>query len=223
MSSEDRKGSFRPVGGAHRAAERDAVASAAAASRSASRAAERTGITDADYLRIYPKLAAKIRLFGIPREQVEELVQQTFLEAHRGLSEGRFQGRSALDTWAVSIAKNLCLKHYRTQKAAKRNAREVPVDALGDDVEARSRVELEAETPLPDRLAEDRELLHRALRSLQSLPAILREPLVLQVRGHSYEQIAELLEIPSNLVSSRIHQAREELRRELPRSAAPSR
>ncbi len=175
------------------------------------------GITEADYLRIHPKLAAKVRQFGIPSDQVEELVQQSFLEAHKGLCARRFRGESAIDTWVVSIAKNLCLKHHRSQRAAKRSAAEVSLDGTGADAGARQ-PQIESASPLPDREVQDRERLVLALRILQALPAALREPLVLQVRGHSYEQIARLLDIPSNLVSSRIHQARAELRRELPDS-----
>lgn len=190
--------------------------SAVAASTSGS-----VDITEADYLRIHPKLAAKVRQFGIRADHVEELVQETFLEAHRGLRAGQFNGESALDTWVISIGKHLCLKHHRAQKAEKRKALEVPIDLPSFDP-ATSELALKSETPLPDRQAQDRELLARVLQLLSALPAILREPLVLKARGHSYQQIARLLGTTPNLVSSRIHQARAELSRELPGAKTPS-
>ncbi len=178
-------------------------------------------VTEEDYLRIYPKLAAKIRHFGIRDDQVDELVQQTFLEAQKGLRAGTFNGQSALDTWVISIGKHLCLKHHRSQSTAKRKASEVSIDMSAVEGTP-SELALRSESPLPDRQAQDRELLARVLRLLGALPAILREPLVLKARGHSYQQIARLLGIPPNLVSSRIHQARAELCRELPGTKTPS-
>jgi RNA polymerase sigma factor (sigma-70 family) len=178
-------------------------------------------ITKEDYLRIHPKLSAKIRQFGIRTDQVEELVQETFLEAHRGLRAGQFNGESALDTWVISIGKHLCLKHHRTQNAEKRKAPEVPIDLPSFDPAA-PELALKSEIPLPDRQAQDREMLARVLHLLGALPSILREPLVLKARGHSYQQIARLLGITPNLVSSRIHQARAELSRELPGTKTPS-
>jgi RNA polymerase sigma factor (sigma-70 family) len=177
-------------------------------------------ITEADYLRIHPKLAAKISRFGIPGDQVEELVQQTFLEAQKGLRAGHFKGECALDTWVISIGKHLCLKHYRSQNTGKRKALEVPIDLPAFDPTV-PELSLRSELPLPDRQAQDRELLNLVLQLLGRLPAILREPLVLKARGHSYQQIARLLGITPNLVTSRIHQARVELCRELPDSHLP--
>jgi RNA polymerase sigma factor (sigma-70 family) len=173
-------------------------------------------VTEEDYLRIHPKLAAKIRQFGIRADQVEELAQQTFLEVQRGLRAGHFKGESSLDTWVISIGKHLCLKHHRAQSAVKRKAPEVPIDFPSSPELA-----LKSEIPLPDRHAQDRELLARVLRLLGAMPAFLREPLVLKARGHSYQQIARLLGIEPNLVSSRIYQARAELIRELPDTKTP--
>jgi RNA polymerase sigma factor (sigma-70 family) len=178
-------------------------------------------LTKEDYLRIHPKLSAKIRRFGIRADQVEELVQETFLEAHKGLRAGQFNGESALDTWVISIGKHLCLKHHRAQNTEKRKAPEVAIE-LPSSEPADSELALKSEAPLPDRQAQDRELLARVLRVLGTLPATLREPLVLKARGHSYQQIARLLGITPNLVSARIHQARTELSRELPGAKKPA-
>lgn len=172
-------------------------------------------ITREDYLRIHPKLAAKIRRFGIPELHVEDLLQETFQQAHEGLLGRRFGNRSALDTWVISIGKNLCLKHYRSRNAAKRKASEVPIDQPVRDPAAPPEPPLRSDLPSPARLAEDRELLARVVALIRALPAILREPLVLKARGHNYQQIAHILDIPPNLVSSRIHQARTELHRRI--------
>lgn len=172
-------------------------------------------ITKEDYLRIYPKLVAQIRGFGVSNnEDLQDLIHQTFLEAQKELEKGKFEGRSAFDTWVISICKNVCLKEHRRQRAKKRKAREVPIDAGRPSA---PELAVPSSEPLPDRQAEDREQLGRVMQSLRSLPDPLREPLVMKARGLSYQQIAQRLGIDTKLVTSRIHQARTELKRKLPR------
>ena len=141
-------------------------------------------------------------------------MQETFRRAHEGLLANRFGSRSSLDTWVISIGKNLCLKHYRAQHAAKRHAVEVPIAGQTNDPQTQE-LPLRSDLPSPERQAEDREQLSQVVAQIRTLPNILREPLVLKARGHSYRQIALLLAIPQELVSSRIHQARAELHRKL--------
>lgn len=186
---------------------------------SSARAVTPTALSEEDYLRIEPKLKAKIRRFNIPPDEVEELVQQTFLVAHKQLLEGHFEQESALDTWVVAIGKNLCLKYHRARRAMKRSAPEVAIDAIGPH--AVPETALSSQAPPPDCEAQDREQLGLALRLLAALPTILREPLVLTGRGYSYRQIARLLGTTPQLVSSRIHQARARLRRDLSGAQAP--
>ena len=53
-------------------------------------------------------------------EAVEELAQDTFLQAFRGLSH--YRGESSLGVWLIGIARNLALMHVREQ--TRRRARE---------------------------------------------------------------------------------------------------
>ena len=54
-----------------------------------------------------------------------------------------------------------------------------------------------------------------ALRNaLRKLPVKYREPLVLQVlEGYNLEEIAEIFELPRNTVATRLHRARQKLRK----------
>ena len=56
------------------------------------------------------------------REDVEDLVQETFIRALRGI--GSFEGNSSFKTWLFSIATNLVKDHYKAKKRWSRNAQD---------------------------------------------------------------------------------------------------
>ncbi|MEM9553695.1 MAG: RNA polymerase sigma factor [Acidobacteriota bacterium] len=166
-------------------------------------------ITREEYSRIRGLVRAKAKEFGVHYDDLEDLVQETFFHAQKALSEDRFRDRSALDTWIVGIAKKRCLKYHRARRAAKRDAVEVPFDApqgLGSLAPPRA---VEAS---PEEAAVNRQLLQRVSRSLAELPEKLRQPLVLVAAGREYREVASVLGISVDLVTSRIHQARAKLR-----------
>src|SRR5262245_45962792 len=58
------------------------------------------------------------RLFGlicrlVGRSEAEDLLQETFLSAHRKLA--LYRGESALGTWLYRLATNLCIDHLRSR------------------------------------------------------------------------------------------------------------
>lgn len=184
--------------------------------------AHRFEITKQDFHRLYPQLRSQIVGLGVPVDEAEDLIQETFLHAQRALEVGRFEGRSALDTWIISIAKKRTLKWFCRRRAVKRRAPLVPLES-SDETERGPATTLATSEPDPQASAFDRERLVRALAAIEELPEDFRAPLVLSVRGHTYEQIAGCLKIPVSTVTSRIHQARAKLRRSLSaREAVPS-
>jgi RNA polymerase sigma-70 factor (ECF subfamily) len=68
--------------------------------------------------------------------------------------------------------------------------------------------------PSPERLYESKEISDSVRSALQKIPEKLRATIVLrELDGLSYEEIAEILDISTGTVKSRISRAREELRR----------
>ncbi|OHE79431.1 MAG: RNA polymerase subunit sigma-24 [Verrucomicrobia bacterium RIFCSPLOWO2_12_FULL_64_8] len=141
----------------------------------------------------------------------EEITQDTFIRAYRGL--GRFRGDSSLATWLHRIAVNLARNRYwyffrRYRHAWVSLDRPVSDDtgmALGDLVPAgghdpSQETAVDEFTRLIAACMERLDQRHReilALRNVQNLP---------------YEEIARLLDINVGTVKSRIARARENLR-----------
>ena len=135
----------------------------------------------------------------------EELTQQAFVEAAHSI--GSFRGESALSTWLYGIAMNL-VRNYLSRAPHRRYAFE--------DESALETIASEAANP--EEQAERRELLVKLSNELETLPATMREVLMLvAVEELSYEEAGVMLSIPIGTVRSRASRARTMLRRRFER------
>lgn len=143
------------------------------------------------------------RLFGLicrlaGRHDAEDLLQDTFLTAHRKLAS--YRGDSALGTWLFRVATNVCLDHLRSRGYRWSQF----ADELGDQVEDSSRP-AGAVLGVVDRL--DLE------RALASLPPGARTVFVLHdVEGFEHKEIAGMLGVTDGTSKSQLHRARLRLR-----------
>jgi len=148
-------------------------------------------------------LALLQRLCGCP-EQALDLAQETFLAAHRHLAS--FRQESRFSTWLHAIAVN------QARAAARRHRPVASLDAAGPEGRSQA-AEPEAAGPAVSAGLEREELAARIGRALDRLDERFREVVVLaDMQDASYEQIAEILEIPIGTVRSRLHRGRTELR-----------
>jgi RNA polymerase sigma-70 factor, ECF subfamily len=160
-------------------------------------------------------------------EDAEDLVQETFLRAWRGLDG--FEGRSSLRTWLYRIATNACLD------ALDGRARRVLPDALqgpsDPSVDLPPRTDVAWLQPIPDRLldladpaevAGTRETIELTfVAAVQHLPATQRAVLILRdVVGLPARETADQLGLSVPAANSALHRAREALRERLPESRA---
>lgn len=149
-----------------------------------------------------------LRLTGNP-EDAWDLSQEVFFKVWRSIDT--FQGQSALSTWIYRMTYNLCIDFLRAQKRQKT----VSLTVEDDKEEA---VELQLPDPDPDPeqallLAEDRALLDRALRELDTEARTILTLRVVQELP--YDQIAQVLHVKEGTVKSRLSRARERLRKKL--------
>ncbi|MGF1425421.1 sigma-70 family RNA polymerase sigma factor [Kitasatospora sp. LaBMicrA B282] len=128
-------------------------------------------------------------------ESADDLAQETFLRALRGLPS--FAGRSSARTWLLAIARRTVVDRYRSAAARPRCA------ALAD-WQVAAELRPASTTGFEERIA--------LTDLLDSLPAERREPFVLtQVVGLSYAEAAAVTGCPIGTVRSRVARARDQL------------
>jgi RNA polymerase sigma-70 factor (ECF subfamily) len=141
----------------------------------------------------------------------EEIAQDTFIRAHRGLAH--FRGDSSLATWlhriAFNLSRNRC-KYYRCRR------REVTLSldcAIGDDNQATYSDLIACEAPSPSREATSNEFTEIVASCMEKLGVPQRKILILRNGLNcSYGDIAVSLGISTGTVKSRIGRARQSLR-----------
>lgn len=148
------------------------------------------------------------------REDAEEVTQDTFIRARKGLDN--FRGEAAFSTWLYQIATNLARNKYWYWWRRKRGA-SVSIDqSLAEDSSLTLCDLLPAEGENPGEATVTQEFIDRVGTCMNELSPKHREILILRnVKDLSYEEIADELEISVGTVKSRIARARESLRNEL--------
>ena len=140
-----------------------------------------------------------LRLVG-PVMDLEDLVQQVFLEAISALS--RFRGEASFKTWLLSIATHVGQHYLR----AGRVRRHVPLDLVPEDTFP--------DKPEHDRRIDERKLSIELHQLLDRISPPKRIALLLYViEGHSVEDIAVLMGASQTATRSRIFFARRELQK----------
>jgi RNA polymerase sigma-70 factor (ECF subfamily) len=134
--------------------------------------------------------------------EAEDLAQETFIRAFRGLK--RFRGESSFKNWLYRIATNVARTHLD------RRAKGAPVWRTrleGGD-------ERQQHLASGDASVEDSVIRRDAIdRALSTLSEELRVAVVLHdLDGLEYREIAKVLEVPVGTVMSRIFRARQRLR-----------
>jgi RNA polymerase sigma-70 factor, ECF subfamily len=138
------------------------------------------------------------------RAAADDVFQETFLQIH--LSAETFDLDRRFKPWLFTIAANKARDYHR--KHNRSSAMSLSA-TIGGDGEGESFVDLlQAEIPNPDMPLLDAERSRLVKKAVDSLPAHLREILLLSYfQGFSYNQIAESLQIPLGTVKSRLHTA----------------
>jgi RNA polymerase sigma-70 factor, ECF subfamily len=173
--------------------------------------------------RLYGTMLTVARTYVKDRAVAEEVVQDTWLAVINGLD--RFEGRSSLKTWILSILVN------QAKTRGTREARTVPFATLEDDAPAvdpeRFRGPHEQYTggwrAFPANwnaatIVEDRETLRVAMRAIAELP--LTQQTVIRMRdveGYSSEEVCAVLDVSEANQRVLLHRARSRVRSALER------
>lgn len=143
----------------------------------------------------------------------DDLVQETFLKAWRFWD--KFTPGTSCRAWLFRIMTNTFINEYR------RWSRE-PFKVDFDEVEERSEDKIVAGTPLTAGLAEvepsalDQLFSDEVKAAIESLPPYFRiVALLSDVEGFSYQEIADIIDVPIGTVRSRLSRARGMLQEKL--------
>lgn len=162
------------------------------------------------------RIARHVARFVKSADDVEDVVQEAFVRAYRGLAS--FRGDSQFYSWLYRIASNAALNHLR------RAPSEV---LLGDDAPEERAAEFApgvSDEAQPDRTLMAEQIADAVQRALAKLQPQLAEALMLfEVEKKSYAEISEMLHIPIGTVRTRIFRAREFIAKRLEPVLGPHR
>ena len=147
--------------------------------------------------RIYRAVRAILRT----EDDVEDVMQQAYLNAYRNLRQ--FAGQARFSTWLTRIAVNEALGRRRKSTMVERE----------DDLTIGL---VESPDPDPEQQASNGELRAVMEREVAALPDSFRAVVILRdVEGLSTAETAESLGISEDLVKTRLHRAHATLRENL--------
>lgn len=159
----------------------------------------------------YDRIFARVSQLLKNKQDAEEVTQDAFIRAHRGLES--FRGDASFSTWLYQIATNLAHNRYWYWFRRKRDqsiSLDQPLTEDGD-MTLENVMPFSGETPAEASVTQ--EFVDRVSECMHELNEKHKEVLILRnVRNLSYDEIAEELEISVGTVKSRIARARESLR-----------
>ncbi len=137
------------------------------------------------------------RILGSNRD-MEDLVQEVFLEVFRGIA--RFRGDSTLATWCATIATRSAWAYIERRKPAT-----TPLELVAEPL---------ADAPHADRVIDAREAARRLYAALDRLPAALRIAFALAaIEGLPLAEVATLTRASLVATKTRVWRARREIER----------
>ena len=144
------------------------------------------------------------------RTLAEDLAQEAFIRAFNAIHS--YQPRFKFSSWIFKIANNHTIDHLR-----KRKLETVSIDgsphARNAEEEAQTRLVVESTEEAQDHFVEARELggqIEEAIGHLR--PEYQTAVLLRHVEGYTYDEIAEIMELPLGTVKTYLHRARAELK-----------
>ena len=172
--------------------------------------------------RLYPSMLAFARSILANHETAEEVVQDTWLAAVRGLE--RFEGRSSLKTWLFSIVFNkACTRLRRERRQVNLSALVADGEEIGRTVERIAGGDPRHAWMLPERWSPspEEELLGDEClaiieKALRQMPPRQAEVVTLRdIQGWAAEEVCEVLGLSASNQKVLLHRGRQRLRRAL--------
>jgi len=138
-------------------------------------------------------------------DDAADILQDTFIRVYR--KKHLYRTIARVSTWIYTIAGNLAKSELR--KTYKKST--IPLVLRRDDDDDYV-LPLPDDRPLPDRHTNSAMLREKIQQALTMLPEVFREAVILRdIQELSYEEIAEIIDMPIGTVKSRISRGRTQL------------
>ena len=146
------------------------------------------------------------------RSEAEDAVQDAYLKGFAGMA--KFAGTSSISTWLTRIVINEALEKKRTAERRRQLLAEQAVTSIDD---YRGRLMSGSDSSRSPEAETMRKQIAKLLEhAIANLPEPLRPVFVLrEIEGLSVEETAEVLQIPTGTVKTRLLRSRRRLQREL--------
>lgn len=138
------------------------------------------------------------------QEDAEDLAQEIFIKVYKNLKS--FKGNSKFSTWIYRIAYNTCIDKYRKKEVA-------TVSLTLNSDEEEKEIDLPSNDPLPEERIVSREEYDVVCECISELKPEYKNAVILRdIQNYTYDEIAEILNIPLGTVKSHISRGRAALR-----------
>jgi RNA polymerase sigma-70 factor (ECF subfamily) len=146
-------------------------------------------------------------------DEAADVTQETFVRAYRKI--GQFAGRAKFSTWLTKIA----VYEARARRRKRRARTVIPPESAGSAKWSRSEDDT---APDPERAVLAREVRALLEAAIDDLPEVYRPVFVMrQVEEMSTAETAEVLNLPQDVVKTRLRRARALLREKLQAAVGP--
>jgi RNA polymerase sigma-70 factor (ECF subfamily) len=141
--------------------------------------------------------------------ETEAIVQETYYKAYR--SYHQFENATNSKAWMFMILKNTFINNYRKLKREPAKVDYDKIEDLYENIKSEQTRDNNLDLEFYQNLLDD-----ELSEALSKLPVNMRVVYLLcDLEGYTYEEIAELVDIPIGTVRSRLHRARKLLQDEL--------
>jgi RNA polymerase sigma-70 factor (ECF subfamily) len=143
-------------------------------------------------------------------DEARDAAQETFISAYKNLKN--FRGDAKVSSWLHRIAVNQCL-------TVKRRAKTRSESFLDDENNTEEKVFVALARLSPSRTTEQNERLKIIRQAVASLPADLRQIVVMkEFEEMTFQEISDALDLPLSTIKSRLYTALKQLRMKLERT-----
>lgn len=145
------------------------------------------------------------------RDDAMDITQEVFLKAFQALP--KFRGDSRFSTWLHRVCVNACLDFLRRKQRTQTYSLDEPINLKESSVVR----EVRDDSGSVEDVIETKSLTESVLMALNSVDEAHRTVIALSdIRGYSYQEIADMLGISIGTVKSRLHRGRMAIRKLLP-------